>query len=133
MIPKWMQIQWTPRELDNVVQKDKYETGSGMEELIHHLNVTTKLPTERVAKLEMLPNMGGMIITFGDGSGVTMMGEPLTRFLTEYIQGRESFITIMEHNRKQDPRVTGEFTRLQEELRLANEELKQYEKRFGPL
>lgn len=132
MIPKSLQVEWSPAQLSQIVgQFRSGESEQTLTDLIHHLRITTKLPVERISKLELMPNMGGMIITFGDGSGVTMLGEPLTRFLSEYIMARESFISIMEHNRKSDPRVTGELARVEEELRLTQRELKDYQEKYG--
>lgn len=125
MIPKVLQGTWTEDRLRDLIRRSKYEAlpEEPVEELCKLLNALQHPPVERISNITEMPNMGGMMIEFGDGSGVTLIGGPFCKFITEYIQQREQYIAIMEHNRKGDPRVTGEWVRLQEELAQTRSEL----------
>lgn len=134
MLPKNLQGLWSVERLSDFVVKWKSgHEKEVLDDLIHLLNMLQNTTLERVKKIETLPRAGGMLVTFGDDSGVTLLGPAADKFLTEYIASREAYITIMEANRKEDPRLTGQLARLLEEVRLLREEHQRYKDTHPPL
>lgn len=137
MIHKLLEGKWSLsrlRELFNAHSEDPVNERTDIaKEIVNLLTVAQNMPLERIARITEMPIIGGMTLEFGDGSGVTLKGEPLTQFMSNYIRDREQYITIMEANRRNDPRVNGDLARLQELLRLTEAEYLSYKITHPPL
>lgn len=81
---------------------------------------------KEVVKCVVIRRNRGVKVIFSDDSDVVLTDlKVASEFLTKYIQGREEYISVMEYNRADDPRVTGELPRLQEEVRQLKEQVLQ--------
>lgn len=126
MLPEELHGEWTPTRILDLFGGSGSNSGSGSgsnlpgddivtkqrtrQILCDILNRLNNLPATRIAEVKLIL---GVAIRFGDNSAVELKANEGTKFLNAYIEDRDQMVAIMEYNRAGDPRVTGEFDRLQ--------------------